>query len=111
MESVVVSEPTASPYAKPSCYKRSGRRGLSRTYHTTGFTRDEITDLAAIINCGDNESGAGRSRSPSLGLYRCVCVTLIYLRRDRIQGWPPPGCSTGSIRQICWRTGDIRVPE
>jgi transposase len=53
-------------------------------YHTTGFCREEITDLAAIIH-HHTEAGSGHRWPPSLGLYRCVCVTLAYLRRNRVQ--------------------------
>jgi transposase len=54
-------------------------------YHTTGFARDEIADLVAIIHRHHEESGTGRCWPPSLGLYRGVCVTLAYLRRNRVQ--------------------------
>jgi transposase len=54
-------------------------------YHTTGFTTDEITDLVAIVHRHVAESGTGHSWPPSLGLRRCVCVTLAYLRRNRVQ--------------------------
>lgn len=51
-------------------------------YHTTGFTTDEITNLVAIIH----RAYEGASTwPPSLGLRRCVCVTLAYLRRNRVQ--------------------------
>lgn len=51
-------------------------------YHTTGFTADEITDLVAIIH---QACESARTWPPSLGLRRCVCVTLAYLRRNRVQ--------------------------
>jgi hypothetical protein len=54
-------------------------------YHTTGFTSDEITDLVAMIHQHAHQAGLGRVWPPSLGLRRSVCVTLTYLRRNRVQ--------------------------
>ena len=53
-------------------------------YHTTGFSRDEIVELCAMIY----SAGIGpedKSWPPSLGLFKSVVVTLTYLRRNRIQ--------------------------
>lgn len=52
-------------------------------YHTTGFPRDSITDLCAMIRADvDNER---KTWPPVLGLFRSVVVTLTYLRRNRVQ--------------------------
>jgi hypothetical protein len=52
-------------------------------YHTTGFSRDNIIDLCALIY------GETRREQqlwpPMLGLFRSVVVTLTYLRRNRVQ--------------------------
>jgi len=53
-------------------------------YHTTGFSRDEIVDLCAMIHQlfpRDED----RSWPPILGLFRSVVVTLTYLRRNHVQ--------------------------
>jgi hypothetical protein len=53
-------------------------------YHTTGFTKDEIIDLCAMVNSAELEPGINH-RPPILGLFRSVVVTLTYLRRNRVQ--------------------------
>ena len=53
-------------------------------YHTTGFTRDEISDLCDIIWQAVVEAGKA-DWPPCLGLYHSVVVTLCYLRRNRAQ--------------------------
>lgn len=63
----------------------SAERGRHRMYHTTGFTNDEITDLVALIHRHAHDTGVGRVWPPSLGLRRAVCVTMTYLRRNRVQ--------------------------
>lgn len=53
-------------------------------YHTTGFSKDEIVDLCAMIH----QAAPGkqdRSWPPILGLFRSVVVTLTYLRRNHVQ--------------------------
>lgn len=52
-------------------------------YHTTGFYRDEIEDLCALIH--REMSGGERPWPPILGLFRSVVVALTYLRRNRVQ--------------------------
>jgi transposase len=54
-------------------------------YHTTGFSREEITDLVAIIHHHVQDVVPERRWPPSLGLYRCTCITLAYLRRNHVQ--------------------------
>jgi DDE superfamily endonuclease/Helix-turn-helix of DDE superfamily endonuclease len=53
-------------------------------YHTTGLTREELTNLCVMI-----WQAAAEARNPAwppcLGLYKSVLVTLTYLRRNRIQ--------------------------
>jgi hypothetical protein len=53
-------------------------------YYSTGFSQDEITDLCALILEEANETGKA-TWPPGLGLYKCVVVTLCYLRRNRAQ--------------------------
>ena len=53
-------------------------------YYTTGFSREQITDLCAAIN-RQSVPGKNAAWPPSLGLFRSVVVTLTYLRRNRVQ--------------------------
>jgi hypothetical protein len=53
-------------------------------YHTTGFSRDEISDLCEIVWQAAAETGKA-DWPPRLGLYQSVVVTLCYLRRNRAQ--------------------------
>jgi Helix-turn-helix of DDE superfamily endonuclease len=53
-------------------------------YPTTGLTKDEITELCALIEEHGLVQGM-RSWPPILGLRNAVTVTLTYLRRNRVQ--------------------------
>lgn len=53
-------------------------------YSTTGLTREQVTELCVRINTAAIEDGSV-SRSPVLGLFKSVVVTLTYLRRNRVQ--------------------------
>lgn len=53
-------------------------------YHTTGFTRAEITELCALIEEHGLAPGM-RPWPPILGLRNALTVTLAYLRRNRVQ--------------------------
>ena len=53
-------------------------------YHTTGFTRDRIVEMCALVDAG-SEDVDGASWPPILGLFDSVVVTLTYLRRNRVQ--------------------------
>ena len=53
-------------------------------YHTTGLTREELSDLCVMIWHAAAEAG-NPAWPPSLGLYKSVLVTLSYLRRNRVQ--------------------------
>src|SRR5437660_10000316 len=53
-------------------------------YHTTGFSRDEISDLCVLIWQAGAETGKA-AWPPRLGLYKSAVVTLSYLRRNRVQ--------------------------
>ena len=53
-------------------------------YHTTGFTKAEITELCAIIEVRELAPGM-RRWPPTLGLRNALTVTLAYLRRNRVQ--------------------------
>ena len=52
-------------------------------YYTTGFSRDEIVDLCAMINTLPVESR--ESWPPILGLFKAVVIALTYMRRNRVQ--------------------------
>ena len=53
-------------------------------YHTTGFTKAEITGLCARIEAREL-SPRVRRWPPILGLRNALTVTLTYLRRNRVQ--------------------------
>ena len=53
-------------------------------YHTTGFTKAQITDLCARINATCAASGQ-RPWPPILGLFKSAVIALTYLRRNRVQ--------------------------
>jgi hypothetical protein len=53
-------------------------------YHTTGFSKDEITELCALVHATGISSG-GDGYPPILSLFKSVAVTLTYLRRNHVQ--------------------------
>ena len=53
-------------------------------YHTTGLSREEILDLCIRINAGGREPGAP-NWPQSLGLFKSVTVTLVYMRTNLTQ--------------------------
>jgi hypothetical protein len=53
-------------------------------YHTTGFNRDEVIDLCALINSGGRGPGFV-TWPPVLGLFKSVVVALTYMRHNRTQ--------------------------
>ena len=53
-------------------------------YHTTGFTKDQIVEICALVHAARKEAGQV-SWPPILGLFKSVVVTLTYLRRNRVQ--------------------------
>ena len=53
-------------------------------YYTTGFTRDEIVDICAMIHAYDL-AAEEKKWPPILGLYKSVVVALTYMRRNRVQ--------------------------
>src|SRR6266851_4382503 len=53
-------------------------------YHTTGFTKAEITELCARIEARKFAPGM-RRWPPILGLRNALTVTLTYMRRNRVQ--------------------------
>ena len=53
-------------------------------YHTTGFTKAEITELCARIEARELAPGM-RRWPPVLGLRNALTVTLTYMRRNRVQ--------------------------
>ncbi len=52
-------------------------------YHTTGLSREQITDLCAMIH--PETTNAERTWPPILGLFTSVVVALTYLRRNRVE--------------------------
>ena len=52
-------------------------------YSTTGFSRDSILDLCAMIYA--EATDGTRPWPPILGLYKSVIVALSYMRRNRVQ--------------------------
>jgi DDE superfamily endonuclease/Helix-turn-helix of DDE superfamily endonuclease len=60
------------------------KKRTADVYHTTGFTRDEITDLCVMIHCREREPGVS-SWPPILGLFKSMVVALTYMRRNRVQ--------------------------
>ena len=53
-------------------------------YYTTGFSRDQITDLCEAVH-RESANGKNVPWPPCLGLFRAVAVTLTYMRRNRVQ--------------------------
>jgi DDE superfamily endonuclease len=53
-------------------------------YYTTGFSRDEIVDLCAMIYAAELKPGVNHW-PPILGLFKSVAVALTYMRRNRVQ--------------------------
>lgn len=51
-------------------------------YHTTGLHRDEIVELTERIEAFAARAGEVIQFPPTLGLFTCVCVALVYLRRN-----------------------------
>lgn len=54
-------------------------------YYTTGFSRDQILDLCALLDSTGQFTVKGTGRPPALGLYKAVVATLCFLRRNRVQ--------------------------
>ena len=54
-------------------------------HHATGFSKDEIADLCALVHVTGTSSGGNDGYPPVLGLFTSVAVTLIYLRRNHVQ--------------------------
>ena len=59
-------------------------------YHTTGFTKAEITGLCARMEAREL-SPRMRRWPPVPGLRNALTVTLTYLRRNRVQAERVPG--------------------
>ncbi len=53
-------------------------------YHTTGFTKDKIIDLCALIYANEENYDID-PWLPSLGLYKSVVIALTYMRRNHVQ--------------------------
>ena len=54
-------------------------------YSSTGLSSEQITDLGARIHDLREAPASRAGRKPTLGLYKCVVVALIYLRSNRTQ--------------------------
>lgn len=53
-------------------------------YHTTGFAKDQIEDLCALVYASVKETQRA-PWPPILGLFKSIVVTLTYARRNRVQ--------------------------
>ena len=54
-------------------------------YHTTGFAKDEIIDLCALVYANEeNPATSIRGRRPSVFI-KSVVIALTYMRRNRVQ--------------------------
>ena len=53
-------------------------------YHTTGLSKDEITELCALVHATGISSG-GDGHQTILSLFKSVAITLTYLRRNHVQ--------------------------
>jgi hypothetical protein len=53
-------------------------------YHTTGFTKDLIVGLCAMVATQELEPGINHW-PPILGLFKYMVVALAYLRRNHVQ--------------------------
>src|ERR1022692_1400746 len=62
---------------------KSHENGPPNMYHTTGFSRERIVDLCAMIH--SETMGERRAWPPILGLFNSVVVALTYMRRNRVQ--------------------------
>lgn len=54
-------------------------------YRTTGFDRDDIVQLCALIHAAHADSENNWTWPPILGLFKSVVVTLTYVRRNHVQ--------------------------
>jgi hypothetical protein len=59
-------------------------------YFTTGFSRERIVDLCAMIHA--ETTGDHQPWPPILGLFRSVTVALAYMRRNRVQAELAEAC-------------------
>jgi len=64
--------------------RHNSKKRATDIYHTTGFRKDQILELCALIHEASQEESL-RAWPPILGLYKSVVVTLTYLRRNRVQ--------------------------
>jgi virulence factor Mce-like protein len=71
-----------SPQQNRSATNTLAGRGPPEMYHTTGFDRDEIVELTELIEGFAQRAGEVIRFPPSLGLFTCVCIALVYLRRN-----------------------------
>lgn len=54
-------------------------------YHTTGFRKDDVTELCVMIHTAEQSSKNAVAVPPLLGLFKAIVVTLTYLRRNHVQ--------------------------
>jgi len=62
------------PYSVP-------RKQAADMYHTTGFSKDEIIDLCALVYANEENCNI-EPWPPPLGLYKSVVIALTYMRRS-----------------------------
>jgi hypothetical protein len=65
-------------------YHTQSYRNRQRIYHTTGFAKDEIIDLCALVYANEENCDID-PWPPSLGLYKSMVIALTYMRRNRVQ--------------------------
>jgi integrase len=68
----------------PGFHTHLSKKRTADVYHTTGFSRDQITDLCELVQQAAEDEGT-RFWPPILGLFKSVVVALTYLRRNRVQ--------------------------
>lgn len=54
-------------------------------YHTTGFRKEDIVELCAMIHTEEQSSKKAVVVPPILGLFTAMVVALTYLRRHHVQ--------------------------
>ncbi|MDI9918177.1 transposase family protein [Rhodococcus sp. IEGM 1379] len=54
-------------------------------YHTTGFHKNDIIELCAMIHTAEQSSKQEIPVPPILGLFKAMVATLTYLRRNHVQ--------------------------
>ena len=64
--------------------RHNSKKRTTDIYHTTGFRKDQILELCALIHEASQEESIP-AWPPILGLYKSIVVILTYMRRNRVQ--------------------------